>query len=409
MSPPLTPATKSKPPTSWKMLGISMVVLLAAMLSADDKTHTQNVSSDRDVPLTSHVLPSEWDLSEALNANEAGLVANSDKDQSKQLAAVIAMVEADPNQTTVYVPEGHYRIASTIRLRPGVNLIGDGKGRTVFYRDDDRDYLVKGGARGDFGQTLVAGMSFRNSKRTLLMVDVHQLRFHNVEFEGGIVRFERSSKITIEACYFNRNLGKGGYAGSACSHMRIVYNRFLSTEKGSINLSGHQDSYIGYNHITADKLIDSGYAGIRLPNTAKNNLVEHNYIENHGRGLFVLTYSSHNTLRHNTIKSSKYQGILVQSPHNVLEHNVIIDAGLAAIRVSDAYGEKVVPSFARDNQVLHNIITDTRKANRDTQVGMVIISSNTTVEGNVIDRRFGRSFMNFREDQDNTKAGNIYR
>lgn len=331
------------------------------------------------------------DLSHAMNANEAGIIANSDEDQGEQLAALMATVAADPDLDTLYIPEGRYYITQAIALLPGVNLIGDGMGRTVFYRNNSEDYLIKPGAHGDFDQALISNLSFHNSYRTLLMRDVHHLRFHQVEFEGGIVRFEESSNVTIEDCYFNRNLGKGGYASSNCSHMRILHNRFLSVENGSINLSGHKDSYVAYNHITADKLIDSGYAGIRLPNTATKNLIEYNYIENHGRGLFVLTYSSHNTLRHNTVNSTKQQGVLVQSPHNRIEHNLIIDAGLAAIRVSDAHYEGYPSSIANGNQILYNLITDTKPGNNDSPVGLFIRSSDTTLTGNVVDSQFRRA------------------
>lgn len=409
MHQPKAPQIRSKP------IGVSRLVVTAVIafspltLAAQSKVGSQLTEP----PLSPRVLPAlpgKVDLGKAVNAGEAGLVADSDEDQSGKLASLLAAVASDPAQNTVYVPAGRYYIAKAIGLRPGVNLIGDGMGRTVFYRDDSEGYLVRPGGHGDFKKALIANLSFRNKQRTLLMGNVHHLRFHNVEFEGGIVRLEKASHVTLEGCFFNRNLGKGGYASSNCSNMRLVHNRFLSIEKGSINLSGHEKSYVAYNHITADKLIDSGYAGIRLPNTASNNLIEHNFIENHGRGLFVLTYSSHNILRHNTVKSTKYQGVLVQSPHNRIEHNMIIDAGLAAIRVSDAhYDGKYPSSIASGNRILHNLVTDTRDTEADSQVGLIVSSSNTTVMGNIVDRRFGRSFMDFRGGSGNTKKSNIYR
>ncbi len=402
------PQTKSKLLVVSLMVVTALIIFVLVNLTARNKDGAQ----PKETPPDSQVSPAQLgklDLSKAVNAVEAGLVPGSDDDQSGKLASIMAAVAADPDQDTVYVPEGRYYIAKAIGLRPGVNLIGAGMGRTVFYRDDAADYLVGRGGKGDFRQALVANLSFRNEQRTLLMGDVHHLRFHNVEFEGGMVRFEKASHVTIKGCFFNRNLGKGGYASSSCSNMRLVHNRFLSIENGSINLSGHKNSYVAYNHITADKLIDSGYAGIRLPNTASNNLIEHNYIENHGRGLFVLTYSSHNTLRHNTVKSTKHQGVLVQSPDNRIEHNVVIDAGLTAIRVSDARHERLPPSIASGNRILHNLVTDTRDADTDAQVGLIVSAANTTVEGNIVDRRFGRSFMDFRDGDGNTKEGNVYR
>lgn len=390
------------------MVAVTVIAFMPLTLSAQSKVESQPKEPTLG-PRVLPALPGKVDLGKAVNACDVGLVPNSGEDQSGKLASIMAAVAANPDQDTVYVPEGRYHIAKAIGLRPGVNLIGDGMGRTVFYRDDSDNYLVRPGGHGDFRRALVANLSFRNTQRTLLMGNVHHMRFHNVEFEGGVVRFEKASCVTIERCYFNRNLGKGGYASSSCSNMRLVHNRFLSVERGSINLSGHENSYVAYNHITAEKLINSGYAGIRLPNTAGNNLIEHNFIENHGRGLFVLTYSSHNTLRHNTVKSTKYQGVLVQSPHNRIEHNVVIDAGLAAIRVSDARYEKLPPSIASGNQILHNLITDTRDADADSQVGLYVRSSHTSVVGNIVDRRHGRSFMDLGDGPDTTKEGNVYR
>ena len=385
------------------------VVLLVLTLATQSVLNAQTSKLPPGPIPSLSAMPSDLDFNKALNASEAGLVPDSDEDQSDRLGALMAKVADDPKRDTVYVPEGLYRIAKAIRLRPGVNLTGDGMGRTVFYRDDSRSYLVTSGGHGDFNRATVANLSFRNSGRTLLMTDAHHLRFLNVEFEGGIVRFEKSSHVTIERCFFNRNRGKGGYASADCSDMRILHNRFLSVEKGSINLSSHRRSYVAYNHITAEKLIDSGYAGIRLPNTAKDNLVENNYIENHGRGIFILTYSSGNTVRHNTVNRTKGFGIWVQSPNNRIEHNVVIDAGTSAIRISDAHYAKQPKSIASSNQILRNIVTDTHGADVDTRVGLWIGSSDTIVAGNVVDRRFGRAFMNFKEHGDNVRQGNVYR
>ena len=170
---------------------------------------------------------------------------------------------------------------------------------------------------------------------------------------------------------------------------------------------------VAYNHITADKLIDSGYAGIRLPNTATNNLVEHNVVENHGRGLFVLSYSNGNTLRHNVVRGTTHQGVLVQSPNNRIEHNLIIDAGLAAIRVTDAAGVgedkngKPNPrSIAKDNVVLGNRIEDTRKVKGKDAWGLYIGSTGNQVSHNSVQKRFGRQFMHFVEAKGNVNEGN---
>lgn len=192
-----------------------------------------------------------------------------------------------------------------------------------------------------------------------------------------------------------------------------MHNRFHSIENGSINLSGHRNSIVAYNHITADKLIDSGYAGIRLPNSARDNLVEHNMIENHGRGLFVLSYSSGNTLRHNVVRGTTHQGVLVQSPNNRIEYNLIVDAGLEAIRVTDAAGigedeqGNLKPrSMAKDNVVFNNRIEDTKKVKGNDAWGLYIGSTGNEVSHNSVQKCFGRKFMHFSEGNGNRREGN---
>lgn len=348
-----------------------------------------------------------------LDASKAGLKPDALEDQSKKLEELLARVAEDDGLRTLFVPKGNYRIKERIRLRPRVNLIGEGMGKTVFLRDDEDGYLVGQTGRGDFGEAIMAHLSFRNPQRTLLMKEVENMVFGKVEIEGGIMRFEGSSQILIVGCHFNRNRGKAGYASSECSRMNLLHNQFHSIENGSINLSGHRDSVVAYNRIKADELIDSGYAGIRLPNTATNNLVEHNIIENHGRGLFVLSYSSGNTLRHNVVHGTMYQGVLVQGPNNRIEHNLIVDAGLEAIRVTDAAGvgedkdgKPRARSIARDNVVHGNRIEDSRQVTGKSAWGLYIGSTGNEVSHNSVQKRFGRQFMHFRDGHGNTRQGN---
>lgn len=348
-----------------------------------------------------------------LDASVAGLRPDAEGDQTKKLEQLITRVAEDDQLQTLFIPKGDYLIKGSIQLRPKVNLIGEGMGQTVFYRDNESDYLVGNKGRGSFGNAMIADLSFRNARRTLLMGEVEDLIFGRVEIEGGIMRFKTSSNLLIVGCKFHHNQGKAGYASSECSRVVIMHNRFHSIENGSINLSGHRNSIVAYNHITADKLIDSGYAGIRLPNSARDNLVEHNMIENHGRGLFVLSYSSGNTLRHNVVRGTTHQGVLVQSPNNRIEYNLIVDAGLEAIRVTDAAGVgedeqgNLKPrSMAKDNVVFNNRIEDTKKVKGNDAWGLYIGSTGNEVSHNSVQKCFGRKFMHFSKGNGNRREGN---
>ena len=328
----------------------------------------------------------KFSKSRSIDASKHGLLPKSDKDQSKVLKEIFKKAASNPDIDTVYVPTGTYYIADQIQPYPGTNLIGDGPGKTVFDRKDKSNYLLLTGKK-DYKGIVIARVTLKNTERIAMMKSSQNIRFFNNELYGGIMRLEKCSYIDFEHNVFNDNIGKSGYASSSCDHIRIVRNRFNGIEKGSINLSGHTNSYAAYNYITAKKLLTSGYAGIRLPNGAKNNLVEFNYIENHGRGLFVLSSSENNTLRNNVVNRAKHQGALIQSPTTVLENNIFVDAGENAVILNNQdAGKKYLK--AEKCRIVNNIIYDTSKLNG--VLGLDIRSQNNIIEGNKVLTSFGR-------------------
>ena len=350
----------------------------------------------------------EYNRSRSINARDYGLIPGSSMDQSSMLARAIKYASEKKEVDCVYVPEGTYQFTQSIWLKAGVSLIGAGPGKTVFIGKNPKAFLIRA-KRVDFGDAVIANMTVSNSERALLITDSCNLSFQNVEFKGGMVRFEKSENVTFEGNIFNDNLGKGGYAGSGCKNIRIVKNTFNSIENGSINLSGHQNSYVANNHITASKLIDSGYAGIRLPNGARNNIVENNFIQNHGRGLFILSSSENNIVRNNTVKSTMYQGVLIQSSNNLLEKNTIIDAGMEAIYVTDANAENSpTPSVANGNRILDNIIYDTKSLRSSRCIGLKIGSRENLIKGNRVSMNHGRDFKSIQLDSGNQDVNNLY-
>ena len=350
----------------------------------------------------------EYNRSRSINARDYGLISGSSMDQSSMLTRAIKYASENKEVDCVYVPEGTYQFTQSIWLKAGVSLIGAGPGKTVFTGKNPKAFLIRA-KRVDFGDAVIANMTVSNSERALLITDSCNLSFQNVEFKGGMVRFEKSENVTFEGNIFNDNLGKGGYAGSGCKNFRIVKNTFNSIENGSINLSGHQNSYVANNHITASKLIDSGYAGIRLPNGARNNVVENNFIQNHGRGLFILSSSENNIVRNNTVKSTMYQGVLIQSSNNLLEKNTIIDAGMEAIYVTDANAENSpTPSVANGNRILDNIIYDTKSLRSSRCIGLKIGSRENLIKGNRVSMNHGRDFKSIQLDSGNQDVNNLY-
>jgi parallel beta-helix repeat protein len=382
-----------------------LIVVLATFVTS---TLCYTESTNKTAPFTHKTKERLYNKSRSVNAVKFGLISESSVDQTSVLIKAIQHAANSPNIDTVYIPEGKYYIAQTILPKPGVNLIGEGPSKTIFVHKDEKSYLIKA-KNQDFNGVIIANLTLNNSQRILLMQGVRNLHIHNVDFRGGIVRFEKSTNIILEKNIFNENIGKGGYASSDCKNVRIVNNRFNSIEKGSINLSGHQKCYVAFNHITSTKLIDSGYAGIRLPNNAINNLIENNFIENHGRGLFILSSSVNNILRNNTVKNTKYQGVLIQASNNLLEKNTIIDAGSESIYVTDATGESSpTPSIADENRILNNVIYDTKAHNPSRFLALKITSRRNVIKDNKVSKAYGRRLKSIQADMKNQDSNNVY-
>lgn len=343
--------------------------------------------------------------SRSLNAFDHGFTKDSDQDVTDAMNALIQQVAEDPAVDTLYFPAARYYVSGSVYCRSGVNIIGAGQGKTIFERIDSSDYLVKG--RGDFMGAVVANLTLENHERVLLMKDAANINFFHVEFKGGIVRFEKSKNLVFEGNIFNQNIGKAGYASSQCENVRIVNNTVYSIVKGGLNLSSHRNSYVAYNYITSPSLIDSGYAGIRLPNSAQNNLVECNYIQNHGRGLFLLSHSTGNTLQFNLIDATSYQGIFVQSPNNVIRGNVVKDAGDEAIIVINGTVQNGLGLSVGDhNHIVDNIIYDSKEHDENRHIGLRIATFDNHIEGNILSKKYGRLFKNIDEDAQNRFIGN---
>lgn len=371
---------------------------------------------EEDKPLNdgSQVAERILDQTRTINAIDFGMTSGSPADQSSALARALRHAAENPQIDTVHIPEGTYYFAQPICPEPGVNLVGAGIGKTILERRNSAVYLVQGKHFNGRGAT-IAHLTLRNRDRTLLLQHVNHLRFIQTEFSGGIVRFEDCSKITLDDNVFNDNHGKSAYASSQCADMQIVFNTFHSVEHGSINLSGHKNCYVAWNLVTSPTLIDSGYAGIRLPNRAHGNVVEHNLIVNHGRGVFVLSSSENNVIRDNIIQDTKQQGVLIQSSRNDLQQNTIIDAGDEAIYVVDASAESSpTPSVANENRVRDNRIYDTRHHGDSRFVGLKILSQRNAIVGNTVSGEFGRQFKSIpsesqNEDRDNTYVDKVER
>jgi len=345
-------------------------------------------------------------VANAISAYELGLRSNAG-DQTANLDAAIQYVYSSGRSNTLYIPAGNYLISRDIRLRAGVNLVGDGIGKTVFSRNNSGGYLISNARDANLNNAVISKMSFRNNERLVLLQGVRNIKFTDVEFQGGIVRFESSSNITLDKNVFNGNIGKAAYASDVVDRVTITNNRFNTIAEGAINLSRHSNSYVANNYITSPSLISSGYAGIRLPNTAFNNTVENNTIINHGRGIFILSNSHDNIIRNNIIDKTSLQGMLVEASNNLIEENTIIDAGDESIYVNPSVAaSSPTPSPANRNIIKGNKISDTRAYDASRFIGLRINGTGNQVTNNEVSSRHGRKFKEI--GSGNTDQGNTY-
>jgi hypothetical protein len=140
-----------------------------------------------------------------------------------------------------------------------------------------------------------------------------------------------------------------------------------------------------------------------------DNLVEYNHVENHGRGLFVLSCSARNTLRYNTVRRTTYQGVFIECPDNVIEGNTIIDAGDEAVYVTDGHSPLLpAPSPGTGNKIIRNTIHDTQPHDASRFIGLKIATGGNVIKGNVVSRKHGREFKQIRPDAGNEDTGNKY-
>lgn len=342
------------------------------------------------------------DKDQPINVKWYGVRSDVEECQADRIQKALDYFANLKQSGTVYFPAGSYYINEQLRFQAGVNVTGDGMGRTILWSNQSGRYLVGNPTGGqDFRNATISNLTLQNPQRLLLMT-VRNIRFYQVEFVGGIVRFENSSHITIDRSIFRDNLGKSAYASDVCSYVTLTNNTIINPEEGGINLSRHEHSYVANNVIISDHKINSGYGGIRLPNNAYNNVVENNTITRTGRGIFVLSGSTNNIIRNNTVSETTFQGIFVQSSNNTIEYNYIVDIGDESIYVVDDGSSK-----ANNNLIRNNTINDTKyHPGGNRFIGLKVYGSGNQVLNNRVSREYGRAFKDI--SSGNTDQGNQY-
>ena len=346
-----------------------------------------------------------WESGQPLNVKWFGAKSDVILCQAEGIKRAMNYLQSNANSGTIYLPAGSYYISgdNSIPTEPNINIKGAGNDQTKIWSDNGGRYLLN--RRHGTLNITISDLAIENPTRLILMYRVSNITFENVRFLGGFTRFEDGEHIVINNSIFYHNTGKAAYASHGCSYVTLTNNLVINPAEGGLNISGHQNSYVANNKIISDKNINSGYAGIRLPNDAYNNVVENNLIIRTGRGIFVLTGSKNNIIRNNEVRETTSQGFFIQSSNNTFDGNTIIDAGDESIYVINSDTENK-PSPSDNNVIKNNIILDTKRHNSDRFIALKIYGAGNQVLDNIVSSTYGRKFKNI--SSSNTDRGNIY-
>ncbi len=179
---------------------------------------------------------------------------NGNQDDSRGLQEAIDLASA-LGGATVQLPEGHCRLAASVRLKSGVVLQGAGKARTVLLYEASYPLLGR-----DLHLAGLRDFSLRNAGggiESALLQSSERVFFQNMAFalQGGVQMFlDGNTNLVIDHCDFlqprsargNGPFGLGNSAGLVFTHNRVVY------ADGSPGFGRVHDAYIADNHISRD-------------------------------------------------------------------------------------------------------------------------------------------------------------
>ncbi len=313
---------------------------------------------------------SEIQAAEQVNVRDFGARAGVTEDQSAAFHAAMKHFYDKGQKGTVYIPAGTYYVDNGLRFHAGVNLVGDGIGRTIIKKTGNVSSYVVGnpvlrsGSNNlevSVSKLTIDGDRTNRAARGLgqvgginIDVDVSNLTLSNMEIRdttiGALLR--RTKDSTIQDSVFDRTSGHAIAAGHESfpvgefRNVTITGNKITNSSGGSgINLSRAARATVTNNEIVNSVQQSDTYGGIRIPNGGENNIIKDNRIVNYPRGIFVLTGATNNTFENNTIVNSRIQGMLIEANDNTIKGNIIqqTDASLSPelIRLSGANGNEI--------------------------------------------------------------------
>ncbi|WP_088103612.1 RICIN domain-containing protein [Halalkalibacter urbisdiaboli] len=361
--------------------------------------------------------------SEVVDARDFGVTANENSSQTEALHDAMRYFYNRGVEGTVYIPAGTYYFDEAIRFHAGVNVIGDGMGKTVLKKiGSSPNYVVGNPILPNHSNNLnvtISDLTFdadrtNRARQGLGQVgginidaDVRNLTLDRVEVRdatiGALLRRLKDSEIRNSR--FDLTSGHGIAFGSENHAVGDVRNNVItnneitnSTGGSGINLSRATYTTVTNNRIINQQQQQDSYGGIRIPNGGEHNVVSDNVIEKYPRGIFVLTGATNNTIIDNTVLDSRIHGILIQADNNTFSGNLIqqIDSSLnpeAVIRLAPGSRNDIHYNYLQTHSSFRNI-------------GIRVTGSSTynSIRNNIIDT--SGTLVSIEGGSNNTNQGN---
>lgn len=361
----------------------------------------------------------EAKANEVVNARDFGATPGVATSQTNALHAAMRHFYDRGVQGTVYIPVGTYSIDEALRFHSGVNIVGDGMGRTILKKTGNSNNYVIGNPimRGSNNLNVMVSNLTIDADRTNraqrglgqvggmnLDADVSNLTLERVEVRDATIGLllRRLKNSVVRDSVIDNTTGHGiafGHENHPIGDVRnnlITGNRVTNSTGGSgINLSRATYTTVTHNQVINDRQQDDSYGGIRIPNGGEHNTVEYNTIRNYPRGIFVLSGARHNQINHNTVIDSRIHGVLIQADHNTLRENRIqqLNSSLnpeAVIRIAPGSNNSILNNNIQTHSNFRNIgIRVTGDSNNN-----VIRNNRIGTQGTLVSIEGGRNNVN---------------
>lgn len=360
---------------------------------------------------------------EMVNARDFGMTPGVEASQTEALHKAMGYFYDRGVEGTVYIPAGTYSINEAVRFHQGVNLVGDGIGKTVLKKVGTSNNYVVGNPIIKNGNNLnvtVSHLTIDGDRQNranqglgqiggmLIDRDVSKLTIENIEVRDVTIGLllRRLKDSTVRDSIIDRSSGHGIAFGSeshAVGDVRnnlITGNQFTNSTGGSgINLSRATHTTVTHNQLINTAHQSDSYGGIRIPNGGAHNTIEHNVIENYPRGIFVLSGAHNNTITRNTVTNSSIHGVLIQADYNILADNVIQQLN-PSLNIESII--RLAPGS--HNQILRNRI-DTFTSYSNPGIRLTGSSNQNIIRDNQIDT--SGTAVSIEGGSGNTNTGNI--